>query len=151
MNIEHRTLNVQHRIMYSANFKKDRATRGASACAARANLLIEIMLFAYFKIDKAQRHQYSTFDVRRSTFKAYSPPGGFFVPARRSFIREPPLALKAASLIIKKQCHFGVFHISNLATRLPDTRNLFQPTAASQGPFFSEPSLRNSIVPSRLN
>jgi hypothetical protein len=58
--------------MYSANFKKDRATRGASACAARANLLIEIMLFAYFKIDKAQRHQYSTFDVGRSMFDVQS-------------------------------------------------------------------------------
>jgi hypothetical protein len=27
MNIEHRTLNVQHRIMYSDNFKKDWAKR----------------------------------------------------------------------------------------------------------------------------
>jgi len=36
MNIEHRTSNIEHRIMYSVFFYKDRATRGASACAARA-------------------------------------------------------------------------------------------------------------------
>jgi hypothetical protein len=39
--------------MYSVYFKKDFATRGASACAARANLLLEILRFACFKIDKA--------------------------------------------------------------------------------------------------
>jgi hypothetical protein len=44
MNIEHRTLNVQHRIMYSVNFKKR---------LSKANLLFEILRLACFKIDKA--------------------------------------------------------------------------------------------------
>jgi len=47
MNVEHRTSNVEHRIMHSTIYNKDKATRGASACAARAP---------------------STFDVRRWTF-----------------------------------------------------------------------------------
>ncbi len=34
----------------------------------RANSPFEILRFACFKIDKAQRHQYSTFDVGRSMF-----------------------------------------------------------------------------------
>ena len=72
MNIEHRTLNVQHRIMYSVNLKKDLATRGASACTARTKPLFDILRFACFKIDKAQRHQYSTFDVGRSMFDVQS-------------------------------------------------------------------------------
>jgi hypothetical protein len=33
MNVEHRTSNIEHR-MYSICFKKDLATRGASACAS---------------------------------------------------------------------------------------------------------------------
>ena len=54
MNIEHRTLNDQHRIMNSVYFKKDFATRGASACAARA--------IPSFVI------RYSTFDILRFAF-----------------------------------------------------------------------------------
>ena len=66
---ERRTLNVQHRIMYSVNLKK--AEQAYSAKWLRrpgANLLFEFLRFACFKIDKAQRHQYSTFDVGRSMF-----------------------------------------------------------------------------------
>ena len=44
MNIEHRTLNVQHRIMNSVNLKKDGAIGGASAYATRAKLPFEIRL-----------------------------------------------------------------------------------------------------------
>ena len=68
MNIEHRTLNVQHRIMYSVNLKKDRdgllrevATKAGSESTPRNSAGP-----AFYKIDKAQRLQYSTFDVRRS-------------------------------------------------------------------------------------
>jgi len=61
--------------MYSVNFKKDWGTRGA--CAARAELPVDtcpswrILWFACFKIDKAWRHQYSTFDVGRSMFNVH--------------------------------------------------------------------------------
>ena len=41
---------------------------GASGCAARANLPLEILQFACLKLDQAQRHQYWTFDVGRSMF-----------------------------------------------------------------------------------
>jgi hypothetical protein len=49
---------------------RDRSLRAGSA--ARANLPFEIVRFACFKIDKAQRHQYWTFDVRRSMFDVQS-------------------------------------------------------------------------------
>ena len=62
MNIEHRTLNAQHRIRYSANFKKR---------PGKAELPFDILRFACFKIDKAQRHQYSMFDVGRSMFNVH--------------------------------------------------------------------------------
>jgi len=48
--------------------KKDCATRGAGDCAARADLHFEILRLACFKIDIAQRHHYSMFDVGRSMF-----------------------------------------------------------------------------------
>ncbi len=51
MNVEHRTSNVEHRIMHSTIYNKDKATRCASACAARAP---------------------STFDVERSMFDVQS-------------------------------------------------------------------------------
>ena len=60
MNIEH--ANVQHRIMYSVNLKK----------LSNAKPPFEILRFACFKIDKAQRYQYSTFDVGRSMFDVQS-------------------------------------------------------------------------------
>jgi hypothetical protein len=61
--------------MYSVNLKKDWATRGASACAARAKLPFEILRFACFKIDKAYRHQYWTFEVGRSICSLFRPGG----------------------------------------------------------------------------
>jgi hypothetical protein len=61
-NIERPTSNNEF-----CQFEK-RATCGASACAVRANIPLEILRFACLKIDKAQRHQYSAFDVGRSMF-----------------------------------------------------------------------------------
>jgi hypothetical protein len=48
--------------MYTVNLKK----------AMKSETTFQIMLFAYFKIDKAQRQQYSTFDVGRSMFDVQS-------------------------------------------------------------------------------
>ncbi len=39
MNVGHRTLNVEHRIMYSAIYNKDKATGGASAFHIRRSML----------------------------------------------------------------------------------------------------------------
>ena len=83
MNIEHRTSNVQHRIMYSVNLNKDgasllRRTKGLRRPGVSLPfeiLWFSILLFSRFKIDKAQRHQYSTFDVGRSMFDVQSKPG----------------------------------------------------------------------------
>ena len=88
LNIEHRTLNVQHRIRYSVNLRKGWTTCGASARAVRANLPLETCLpledcsdqysanfrsrlrrdSLVLKLGKAKRHQYWTFDVGRSMF-----------------------------------------------------------------------------------
>ena len=54
--------------MSNGQFKKFLATRGASACIARANLPLEILQFVCLKIDQAQRHPYWMFDVGRSMF-----------------------------------------------------------------------------------
>ena len=80
MNVEHRTSNVQHRIMYSVNLKKDGASlvlrmkglRRPGVILPFEILWSSILLFSRFKIDKAQRHQYSTFDVGRSMFNVQS-------------------------------------------------------------------------------
>jgi len=104
---ERRTSNIERPTSNNVfcQLKKDRATRGASACAARANLLFEIrfdrvrrrlrfsiLRFACFKIDKAQRHQYSTFKVGRSMFDVQSVPCSARLNQMRSFIRgfKPP-------------------------------------------------------------
>ncbi len=70
MNIEHRTLNVQRRIMYSVNLKKDRdgLLREVATKARSESTLRNFAVPAFYKIDKAQRLQYSTFDVGRSMF-----------------------------------------------------------------------------------
>jgi hypothetical protein len=49
--------------MYSVNLKKR---------LSKAKLPFEILRFDCFKIDKAQRHQYSTFDVGCSMFDVQS-------------------------------------------------------------------------------
>ena len=59
---DHRTLNVQRRIMYSVNLKKNE----------QSELTLRNSAVRLFKIDKAQRHQYSKFDVGRSMFDVQS-------------------------------------------------------------------------------
>jgi len=59
VNIEHRTLNVEHRIMYSVSLKKDGATRGASACAARTNLPLEIRFSLAYRRQRFLDHAFS--------------------------------------------------------------------------------------------
>ena len=59
--IEHRTLNVQHRIMNFVNFKKTEQ----SELALRKNS-DQHSTICLSKKDKAWRHPYWTFDVRRS-------------------------------------------------------------------------------------
>jgi len=58
-----------------------------------------------FKKDLAKRFHPSTFDIRYSIFC-----GSLFSQAA-----------KAANLIIKNPCHFGVVSYEDLAIRLPDT------------------------------
>ena len=86
MNIEHRTLNVQHRIMNSVNLKKaeQKPTPPKRLGRPGANLLFDSLRFVCIKIDKAWRHQYWTFDVGCSMFDVQS------------------------VHCIKKPCHFGV-------------------------------------------
>ena len=86
MNVEHRTLNVQRRIMYSINLIKDcvsllrpRGYEGRERIYNSNFVRRRILRFACYKIDKAKRHQYSTFDVGRSMFDVQG-----FSPAWRS-------------------------------------------------------------------
>jgi len=74
MNIEHRTLNVQHRIMYSVNLIKDLAKRGypSEFCGA---LVLKSVKRSVINIGR------SMLDVRCSMFNLFT------VPAKRSFIR----------------------------------------------------------------
>jgi hypothetical protein len=80
--------------MYSVNLKKDIdgllrevAMKTGSESTPR-NSAVPV----FYKIDKAQRLQYSTFDVGRSMFNAFSPSGGFTSPDKdnliQSFIRQ---------------------------------------------------------------
>jgi hypothetical protein len=51
----------------------ERHAAQASALRERTHpSIFDILRFACFKIDKAQRHQYSTFDVGRSMFDVQS-------------------------------------------------------------------------------
>ena len=81
MNVEHRTLNVQHPIMYSVDYKKGCAKQNHPLRFCESVVLDSIKR-------SANNIRRSMLDVRCSTFKAYSPPGGFAVPASQSFIRE---------------------------------------------------------------
>jgi len=66
---EHRTLNVQRRIMYSINLIKT---------LVKTNLLLKICppledsVVCLYKIDQAQRYHYWMFDVGRSMFDVQS-------------------------------------------------------------------------------
>jgi hypothetical protein len=59
--------------MYSVNFKKKAGKLFSSNWVgkSRAILPFGIQWFACFKIDKAQRHPYSMFDVGRSMFNVH--------------------------------------------------------------------------------
>jgi len=111
-NVEHRTLNVQHRIRYSVNLKKSLSKPTPPKWLRRpgANLSFEILLFSIlrfvcFKIDKAQRHQYSMFDVGRSMFDVQS----VHYPGQAEF-----------------HTKFNI-RFQDLANRLPDTQHLLLP------------------------
>jgi len=77
MNIEHRTSNIERPTSNNVfcQFKKKTEQHAAQAPALHERIypsklvcLRKILRFACFKIDKAQRHQYWTFDVGRSMF-----------------------------------------------------------------------------------
>ena len=98
MNIEHRTSNVQHRIMYSVNFKKNTEQHAAQAPALHeriyswkfdsAELVAGCGLLVLKSIKRSVINiQRSMLDVRCSTFNLFT---------------------VSASLTIKKPCHFGV-------------------------------------------
>ena len=84
MNVEHRTLNVQHRIMYSVNFKKtEQAYSAKEAMKAKSESTFRnLSAFGGFcgslVLKSIKRSviniQCSMLDVRCSTFNAYSPP-----------------------------------------------------------------------------
>ena len=83
MNVEHRTLNVQHRIMNSINLKKTEQSK-----LTLRNPAVRCSALVCFKIDKAQRHQYSTFNVGRSMLDVQcSMFNQFNVPIKPSFTR----------------------------------------------------------------
>jgi len=73
---EHRTSNIERPTSNNVfcQFKKrlNKTTSPDWLRRPRANLLIEILRFACFKIDKAERHQYWTFDVGCSMFDVQS-------------------------------------------------------------------------------
>jgi len=81
-NVEHRTLNVHHRILYSVIKKKI----GRANCLSKFYFLqiTALALFVFIKLGNAQRHRYWMFDVERSMFDVQS----FGALKRRSFIRE---------------------------------------------------------------
>jgi len=74
-NVEHRTLNVQRRIRNSVNLKQHQAGRthpAAFICHEESDSAeIGVGYFAHDLIDKAQLHQYWTFDVGRSVFDVH--------------------------------------------------------------------------------
>ena len=87
MNIEHRTLNVQHPIMYSVNLKNAMQAYSAEPRGYQGQERFYPSKFSVFR-SSLQRDSFasiskkhsvinirrSMFDVRCSTFKAYSPP-----------------------------------------------------------------------------
>jgi len=81
--------------MYSVDYKKGCAKQNHPLRFCESVVLDSIKR-------SANNIRRSMLDVRCSTFKAYSPPGGFAVPASQSFIRAPPLTKKTASLIKKE-------------------------------------------------
>ena len=90
-NVEHRTLNVQHRIMYSVNLKKrlSKSTSPDWLRRPRANMLFETFppggICGSLVLRSIKRSvvniQRSMFDVRCSTFSQLA------VPTRRNLIR----------------------------------------------------------------
>jgi len=61
MNVEHRTSNVEHRIMYSTIYNKDKAPRLSEPTKGRRAL-------STARDDGQERLPHSTFDVERSMF-----------------------------------------------------------------------------------
>ena len=138
MNVEHRTLNVQHPIMYSVNLKKGYAKQNHPARFDSAELFDPEFFSPVLTteglvagcdslvLDSIKRSainiRRSMLDVRCSTFNLLA------VPARRSFPKD-------------------------LATRVPDTRNLqyaalfYQRAWCPSGTAFVEHSLGKSVAP----
>ena len=63
LNVEHRTPNVEHRIRNFVNLKK-LPSRAKHSSGTYLPWRIQLSCFSFSSIDKAQRHQYWTFDVR---------------------------------------------------------------------------------------
>jgi hypothetical protein len=101
-NVEHRTSNVERRMNVFCLFK-NRFREAIPSFVIRYSIFdilrFSILRFVCFKIDKAQRHQYSMFDVGRSMFDVQS----VHYPGQAEFHTK--------------------FHIrfQDLANRLPDT------------------------------
>ena len=91
MNVEHRTLNAQRRIMYSVNLIKDSVSLLRRSGYESRQRFYNSNFCGSLAIKSIKRSviniQCSMLGVRCSTFKAFRPPGGVTAPVWRNLIR----------------------------------------------------------------